>query len=129
MTAMRPITDDDRRRFPGLSDHQIASIISHDDELDQDREQEQDNRLIAYNARILRVFGYKGLCDYLDTTTGTHKLNAKDYDDLLNAAEKMRYAEFASLLSTIIAAPDALSSQSQRSKKNTIDKIMEPLED
>ena len=126
---MRKITDADRQLFTGLSDRQIAAILAQEPQLEQDKAQEQDDQLIAYNARILRVFGYEGLCDYLDTTTGTHKLAAKDYDDLLNAAEKMRYAEFASLLSTIIAAPDALSSQSQRSKKDTIDKIMEPLED
>lgn len=126
---MRQITDADRQLFTGLSDRQIAAILAQEPQLEQDKAQEQDDQLIAYNARILRVFGYEGLCDYLDTTTGTHKLAAKDYDDLLNAAEKMRYAEFASLLSTIIAAPDALSSQSQRSKKDTIDKIMEPLED
>ena len=126
---MRKITDADRQLFTGLSDRQIAAILAQEPRLEQDQEQEQDEQLIAYNARILRVFGYKGLCDYLDTTTGTHKLTAKDYDDLLNAAEKMRYSEFASLLSTIIAAPDALSSQSQRSKRETIDKIMEPLED
>lgn len=126
---MRKITDADRQLFTGLTDRQIAAILAQGPQLEQDKAQEQDDQLIAYNARILRVFGYEGLCDYLDTTTGTHKLAAKDFDDLLNAVEKMRYAEFASLLSTIIAAPDALSSQSQRSKKDTIDKIMEPLED
>lgn len=119
------ITQEDRERFVGLTDRQIAAILSHEPELDQ----EQDDQLVYYNARILRTFGYRGLCDYLDATAGTHVMTGKDYDDLLNEVEKMRYAELASLLSTVLAAPDPMSSESQRNKQETIQKIMKPLED
>lgn len=125
---MRAITDEDRRQFVGLDDHQIASILAHEPELDAEQEQSTDDQLIDYNARILRTFGYKGLCDYLDARTGTHELAANDFDDLLNAVEKMRYSELASLMSAIIAAPDATSSESQQNKQATIKQILKPLE-
>lgn len=128
MTSMR-ITQEDRERFTGLTDRQIAAILSHEPELDQEQEQDRDDQLVSYNARILRTFGYRGLCDYLDATTGTHAMTGKDYDDLLNEVEKMRYAELASLLSTVLAAPDPMSSESQRNKQETIQKILKPLED
>ena len=128
MTLMQ-ITNDDRERFAGLSDRQIASILSHEPELDHKHEQDQDDQLVSYHARMLRVFGYQGLCDYLDAATGTHAMARKDYDDLLKAVEKLRYAELASLLSTILAAPDALSADSQQNKQDTIQKILKPLED
>ncbi|QHJ78771.1 MAG: hypothetical protein [Caudoviricetes sp.] len=126
---MRAITDDDRRRFVGLDDHQIASILAHEPELDAEREQSTDDQLIEYNARILRTFGYQGLCDYLDARTGTHELAPQDYDDLLNAVEKTRYSELASLMTTVLAAPDPMSSESQQNKQATINKILKPLEE
>lgn len=125
---MRAITDEDRRQFVGLNDHQIASILAHEPELDAEQEQSTDDQLIAYNARILRTFGYQGLCDYLDARTGTHEMAPQDFDDLLNAVEKMRYSELASLMSAIIAAPDAMSSESQQNKQATIKQILKPLE-
>lgn len=125
---MRSITDADRRQFVGLDDHQIASILAHEPELDAEQEQSTDDQLIAYNARILRTFGYQGLCDYLDARTGTHEMAPQDFDDLLNAVEKMRYSELASLMSAIIAAPDAMSSESQQNKQATIKQILKPLE-
>jgi len=125
---MRAITDEDRRQFVGLDDHQIASILAHEPELDAEQEQSTDDQLIDYNARILRTFGYQGLCDYLDVRTGTHEMAPQDFDDLLNAVEKMRYSELASLMSAIIAAPDAMSSESQQNKQATIKQILKPLE-
>ena len=50
---MREVTDDDRALFPGLSDEQIAAIIAHDGELEDDHYYD----LMDYLARMVDVFG------------------------------------------------------------------------
>ena len=123
-----PISAEDRRQFPWLSEREIAAIHAHDDELDQDAEQSYDDQLLEQMARVLRVYGYQGLLDYMDKAFGSHELAETDYLDILGYVEKLKYAETATLLSTILSATESSSSANLEAKNKQIQRIIEPLE-
>lgn len=122
------ISAEDRRQFPGLSEREIAAIHAHDDELDQDADQSFDDQLLEQMARVLRVYGYQGLLDYMDKSFGSHELAETDYLDILGYVEKLKYAETATLLSTILSATESSSSANLEAKNKQIQRIIEPLE-
>lgn len=57
------IDDADRARFPGLSDAEIQRI--HDDFQAADAAKIHFDRVDVTLAKISRLFGYAGLCDFL----------------------------------------------------------------
>ncbi len=125
---MMPVTDDDRRMFPGLTDDQIGDIVSHEGELRDAEWHRQDNRMTDSCARVLRYFGYEGLRDYLQAMTGSRDaLTGSDFLHITERCEMAEYARMAQIISAIISAPESSSQVSADRRSDIIHRILEPL--
>lgn len=121
---MREVTDGDRALFPGLSDEQIAAIIAHDGELEDDHYYD----LTDYLARMVDVFGWDGCRQYVRLKYPDGRLTADDMEELLSRVEYLRAARMATLRITILQACDPMSNDSAHSRESMIKDIIKDLE-
>ena len=121
---MRDVTDDDRALFPGLSDEQIAAIIAHDGELEDDHYYD----LTDYLARMVDAFGWDGCREYVRLKYPDGRLTADDMEELLSRVEYLRAARLATLRITILQACDPQSNDSAHSRESMIKDIIKDLE-
>ena len=121
---MREVNDGDRATFPGLSDEQIAAIIAHDGELEDDHYYD----LTDYLARMVDVFGWNGCREYVRLKYPDDRLTADDMEELLSRVEYLRAARMATLRITILQACDPQSNDSAHSRESMIKDIIKDLE-